>query len=242
LNKEVDVLNNPITYETWDEIEVQAVHADLKDYLDVLKWTYQTYQNDVVYACSFGAEGMVLIDLISKIKKDARIIFLDTDLHFKETYDLIAKVKLRYPSLKIELIKPALTLNEQTKWYGEELWKHNPDLCCQLRKITPLKNALKDVKAWISGVRRDQSLNRQYINYINKDDKFQNIKICPLIYWTWDEIWAYINLNKLPYNELHDKNYPSIGCAPCTSPATGQNLRSGRWVNHDKTECGLHLK
>lgn len=233
-------MNELITYESWDDAAVQAVQRHFKDYLDVLKWTFKTYQDDVLYACSFGAEGIVLIDLISKVKEDARIIFLDTDLHFKETYDLIDKIKQKYPTLKIELVKPNLTLENQAKWYGEELWKVNPNLCCQLRKIAPLQNALNGVSAWISGLRREQSVLRKDTNYLNKDEKFKSVKICPLIHWTWEEIWAYIQLNHLPYNPLHDQNYPSIGCAPCTSQATSGDSRSGRWVGLDKSECGLH--
>lgn len=235
-------MNHLITYESWDDKIVQSIETQFKDYLDVIKWAYSTYHDEILYASSFGAEGIVLIDLISKIKKDAKIIFLDTDLHFKETYDLIEKVKAKYPTLKIEMVKPDLTLDNQAKWYGDELWKVNPNLCCQLRKIAPLQQVLKDVKAWISGLRHEQSLLRKNVNYLNKDEKFKSIKICPLIHWTWEEIWAYIHLNHLPYNPLHDQNYPSIGCAPCTSEATSkEDLRSGRWSSHNKSECGLHF-
>lgn len=236
-------MSKVLTYDSWEESKIQAIRDTLGDSMDVLKWAFQTYQDDVLYACSFGAEGIVLIDLINKINKDAKIVFLDTNLHFKETYDLIEQVKQKYPTLKIDSVQPNLTLEDQAKWYGDELWKHNPNLCCKLRKIDPLKNALKDCKAWISGVRREQSLLRKDIQFINKDEKFKSIKICPLIHWTWEEIWAYINLNQLPYNALHDQNYPSIGCAPCTSQAQDKkDLRSGRWENHDKTECGLHFR
>ncbi|MCS0542913.1 phosphoadenosine phosphosulfate reductase family protein, partial [Aeromonas veronii] len=114
-----------------------------KDYYDILKWAYRTYSaEDIVYACSFGAEGMVLIDLISKVNKEARIVFLDTGLHFKETYELIDKIKEKYPTLNIELKKPALNLEEQAKEHGDELWKTNPNLCCQIRKIEPLHEVL----------------------------------------------------------------------------------------------------
>src|SRR5690606_34632307 len=147
-----------------------------------------------------------------KVNKHAKVIFLDTDLHFQETYELIAKVKEKYPSLQIELIKPSLTLKEQTNIYGERLWERDPDRCCNLRKIEPLRTELNKVSAWISGLRREQSETRRRTNYINKDDTFQSIKICPLIHWTWEEIWTYIRLHQLPYNPLHDRGYPSIGC------------------------------
>ncbi|MBE4910129.1 phosphoadenylyl-sulfate reductase [Bacillus luteolus] len=234
-------MSTKVTYHTWDDNEVKRVERELKDYFSVIKWAYQTYGEDVVYACSFGAEGVVLVDLIHRVKKDANITFLDTGLHFKETYELIEQMREKYPSLRIELKEPNLTLDEQKDKHGEELWKTNPNLCCQIRKIEPLTEALSGVTAWISGLRREQSPTRSHVNYINKDEKFKSIKICPLIHWTWEDVWNYIKLNQLPYNELHDRNYPSIGCYPCTFEVKGnENLRAGRWANSTKTECGLH--
>lgn len=230
-----------LTYQTWNEEHVSELQSQFKDSFDVLKWAYREYGDEIVYACSFGAEGIVLIDLISKVNKNAKVIFLDTDLHFQETYALIDEVQAKYPSLQIELIKPSLTIEQQANIYGERLWERNPDYCCNLRKIEPLRTQLNKVSAWISGLRREQSVARQRTNYINKDDKFQSIKICPLIHWTWEEIWTYIRLHQLPYNPLHDRGYPSIGCEMCTVPAVNpDDFRSGRWVNTNKTECGLH--
>ncbi|WP_042356131.1 phosphoadenylyl-sulfate reductase [Bacillus rubiinfantis] len=231
-----------LTYDNWNQEKLAFILRERSDYLDILKWAFQEYQDDeIVYSCSFGAEGMVLLDLIHKVKKDAKILFLDTGLHFQETYDLIDRIKQRYPSLNITIIKPKLSLSEQANQYGDALWKCNPNLCCQIRKVEPLREALKNAKAWISGLRREQSPTRKYLQYINKDPKFQNIKICPLIHWTSDDIMTYIHLNHLDYNPLHNQGYPSIGCAPCTLPAANANdSRSGRWAGHTKTECGLH--
>jgi phosphoadenosine phosphosulfate reductase len=230
-----------LTYENWDEEKIASFMNNKPDFLDVLKWAYQEYKDDIVYSCSFGAEGIVLIDLIHKVNKQAKIIFLDTGLHFPETYELIEKVKDRYPTLEITMLKPKASLEDQAKWYGDELWKHNPNLCCHMRKVVPLKEALSNVSAWISGLRRDQSLTRRNTQYINKDEKFQKIKICPLIHWSWEDIMTYITLNNLPYNPLHDQGYPSIGCAPCTKPVIDPgDSRAGRWAGNAKTECGLH--
>jgi phosphoadenosine phosphosulfate reductase len=231
-----------ITYKEWTDENAKEINESFKDYFEVLKWGYSTYKNeDIIYACSFGAEGMVLIDLIYKVNKNAKIVFLDTSLHFEETYGLIEKVKERYPGLDINLKKPKLTLTEQAEQYGDSLWKVNPNLCCSIRKIEPLKEELTKSLAWISGLRKDQSFARKNLEYVNKDNKFKLVKICPLIDWTWNDVWEYISLNNLPYNELHDKNYPSIGCEPCTQAVINNDLRSGRWVSHNKTECGLHL-
>ncbi|MFB6468826.1 phosphoadenylyl-sulfate reductase [Cytobacillus sp. Hz8] len=236
-------MTSSITYENWDEDHVVSLFKSQPDYMDILKWAYEEYKDDIVYACSFGAEGMVLIDLISKIRKNAKIIFLDTGLHFKETYELIDEVKKRYPNLEIKMVTPKASVEEQARWYGNELWLDNPNLCCHMRKVAPLSEALQSATAWISGLRREQSPMRSQIQFINKDEKFQKIKICPLIHWTWEDILTYIRLNQLPYNPLHDQGYPSIGCATCTKAVEGNHdLRSGRWVGHEKSECGLHLK
>nr|WP_083888538.1 phosphoadenylyl-sulfate reductase [Calidifontibacillus oryziterrae] len=210
--------------------------------MECLKWAFQHYQDEVVYACSFGAESIVLLDLISKIKQDCPISFIDTNLHFIETYKLIEHIKKRYPNFTIHFLNPNLTLTQQADQFGEKLWETNPDQCCQIRKIEPLREELLQYKAWISGLRREQSKTREGIQYINKDDKFKLVKICPLIHWTWEEIWMYINFHNLPYNPLHDQGYPSIGCEVCTMPVShNDDLRAGRWKNHQKTECGLHL-
>lgn len=229
------------TYLSWDEEYVQTLQNEIGDYLELIKWAYRAYPNEIVYACSFGAEGIVLTDLIHNIKREAKIIFLDTGLHFKETYAAIDKVKDKYPTLDIQLLKPQLSLEEQALQYGDQLWQGDPNLCCRLRKIIPLEEALKGVKAWISGLRREASPTRKHLQFINKDERFKVIKICPLIEWTWEDIWRYIKQHDLPYNTLHDQHYPSIGCEPCTLPSSDtQNLRAGRWAHTAKTECGLH--
>lgn len=231
-----------LTYQTWKQPSVEfEVDPVYKGALDVLKWTYDHYGDEVVYACSFGIEGIVLIDLISKVKPQATIVFLDTGVHFKETYEIIEKVKKTYPELTIHMKKPQLTLKEQAEAYGDKLWETKPNQCCQIRKLDPLKETLSKGHAWISGLRREQSPTRQHVEFINRDDKFQSVKICPLIHWTWKEIWRYVHKHNLSYNPLHDQGYPSIGCFHCTTPAIDVNdLRSGRWKGKGKTECGLH--
>lgn len=229
-----------LTYESWQDYDIDSIL--IKDTMDCLKWAFNEYGKNIVYACSFGAESSVLLDLISKVKPDVQIVFIDTDLHFKETYKVIEKIKEKYPTFHINFISTQLSLNQQAKKYGEKLWEINPNICCQLRKMEPLKKELKHYKAWISGLRRDQSPTRANVHYINKDGQFKLIKICPLIHWTWEEIWMYIKLHELPYHALHDKGYPSIGCEVCTKPVTvNDDLRSGRWLNHEKIECGLHI-
>lgn len=231
-----------LTYDSWVEDNTHFPSNDVsKGAFNVLRWAYKEYDDELVYACSFGVEGIVMIDLISQINPSAKVVFLDTGVHFQETYDLIEKVKVRYPNLNIEMKKPALTIEEQGEKYGEKLWERQPDRCCHYRKVVPLRETLNSATAWLSGLRREQSPTRSKTNFINKDDNFQSIKICPLIHWTWKDIWEYVEKHKLPYNPLHDQGYPSIGCAPCTLPGdTESGSRSGRWANQSKTECGLH--
>ncbi|WP_026573751.1 phosphoadenylyl-sulfate reductase [Bacillus sp. UNC438CL73TsuS30] len=238
-------MTRAVTYENWNQISGNFQTEDeTKGARAVLEWAYQNYSEDkIVYASSFGAEAIVLIDLIQQVKPDAHIVFLDTGLHFPETYDVIDKIEARFPSLRIERKQPALNLDEQREQYGSALWKKDPNLCCQIRKVIPLRETLTTKEAWISGLRREQSPTRKDTQFLNKDEKFENIKICPLIHWTWDEVWAYIREKDLPYNQLHDQNYPSIGCFPCTQPVTADgDSRAGRWSGSGKTECGLHTK
>lgn len=234
---------NLLTFENFDKSVKPkfSVDNETKGALEVLTWAYSHYGEEVIYACSFGVEGIVLIDLISKVNEKAKIVFLDTDLHFEETYQLIEKVKRLYPGLEIKIKKPNLTLEEQSTEFGGKLWEMDANKCCEIRKVTPLSEVLSNSVAWLSGLRKDQSESRKNTQFINKDNKFKSIKICPLIYWTWRDIWRYVHKHDLPYNELHDKGYPSIGCKTCTGPAFNiDDLRAGRWNGTGKIECGLH--
>ncbi|MBE1553949.1 phosphoadenylyl-sulfate reductase [Sporosarcina limicola] len=231
-----------LTYASWVEMNIDFLIDDQsKGALNVLRWAYDEYNDELVYACSFGVEGIVMLDLISQMKPTAKVVFLDTELHFQETYALIDEVKQRYPQLVIEMKKPALTVEEQAEKYGDKLWERQPNRCCYMRKVVPLREALGDATAWLSGLRREQSPSRSQTNFINKDETFESIKICPLIHWTWTDIWNYVEKYQLPYNPLHDQGFPSIGCVPCTFPGdTATGSREGRWANQTKTECGLH--
>jgi phosphoadenosine phosphosulfate reductase len=231
-----------LTYATWGEPSTNfLIDDDSKGALNVLQWAYDEYNDELVYACSFGVEGIVMIDLISQINPSAKVVFLDTGLHFPETYALIDEVKQLYPKLTIELKEPSLTVDEQAEKFGDKLWERQPDRCCYMRKVIPLRETLSSATAWLSGLRREQSASRSLTNFINKDETFESVKICPLILWSWTDIWDYVKKHQLPYNPLHDQGYPSIGCVPCTRPGdTTTGSRSGRWADQTKTECGLH--
>src|SRR5699024_8363117 len=157
---------------------------------------------ELIYACSFGVEGIVMIDFISQIKPNAKVVFLDTGLHFQETYALIDKVKAMYPRLNIELKKSVLTVEEQEEINGNNLWESEPDRCYSIIKDLPLKQTLTNATACLLGLRREQSSSRRLTKFFNKDATIQSIKICPLILWSWSDTWNYINQHQLPYNAL----------------------------------------
>lgn len=226
----------------WTEEELKKVSDSLegKSPQEVLKWALDNFHPNISLACSFGAEDVVLVDMITKIRKDARIFYLDTGLLFKETYDVIERVKEKY-GIQPEKYESELTLEEMEAKYGPKLWETNPDECCRIRKVLPLEAALKDLKAWITGIRREQSPTRANAPVVTWDKKFGLVKINPLVAWKYDDVWNYIKENDVPYNVLHDQNYPSIGCEPCTRPVRpGEDPRAGRWAGKAKTECGLH--
>jgi len=225
---------------TEDEISGLAEKFENADPSEILKWALDTFHPDIAFACSFGAEDVALVDMLVKIRKDARIFYLDTDLFFKETYDVRDKLIQKYGISPIRYA-PEMTLEEMAEKYGPELWKKDPDTCCRIRKVEPLKKALGTLNAWITGIRREQAPTRANARVVEWDKKFNLVKVNPLVRWTWRDVWNYIHKNNVPYNVLHDKNYPSIGCEPCTAPVKpGEDPRSGRWKGFDKTECGLH--
>lgn len=206
----------------------------------VLRWVVEEFGPDVALATGFGAEGCVLVAMLSAINPGTRIFYLDTDLLFPETYALRDQLEARY-GVRFERRATRLSLSAQAAEYGERLWERRPDLCCQLRKVEPLKEMLSGLRAWVTAIRRDQSPARAKMGIVERDEKFGLIKINPLAGWSSRDVWNYIAKHDVPYNPLHDHGYPSIGCAPCTTPVQiGEDPRAGRWRGTGKTECGLH--
>ncbi|MFQ3613826.1 MAG: phosphoadenylyl-sulfate reductase [Cyanobacteriota bacterium] len=211
------------------------------DPIALLSWADREFGDGLLLACSFGPEDVVLIDLLTSIRPSARAFFLDTDFHFPETLELREQILARYPQLQLESLKPLLTPEEQAAQYEPELYRANPDLCCGIRKVEPLNRALVRCTTWITGMRREQSPTRADIGKVQWDGKRNRLKLNPLADWTETQVWDYIRTHGIPYNPLHDRNYPSIGCIHCTAPvAPGADPRSGRWQGKAKTECGLH--
>jgi phosphoadenosine phosphosulfate reductase len=186
-------------------------------------------------ACSFQKEEAVLLDMLLTIEPDARVFALDTHVLFPETYEVWRAVEKRY-GIQVEVFQGP-SLGRQAAIHGDALWASNPVLCCAIRKVAPLAEALSGLQGWITGMRRDQSPTRTGAPKIGWDESHELWKANPLADWTDDEVFAYIRERELPYNQLHDRGYASIGCTHCTVPGEG---RDGRWAGTDKTECGLH--
>ncbi len=207
---------------------------------DTISWAFKTFNKDMAFACSFGMEDICIIDMLLKESPDARIFYLDTSLFFKETYELIRKLEDRYKT-KFECVKSDCPLEKQAQQYGDELWKITPDLCCNIRKVAPLKKKLSTLQSWMTGIRREQTPTRANAKTVEWDEKFNLVKVNPIVKWACNDVLGYLLEYDIPYNPLHDKGYPSIGCQPCTYPVNpGEDSRAGRWRGFNKNECGLH--
>ena len=216
--------------------DVEAMTAE-----DCLLWAYDRFGDKLCLTCSWQKQSSVLVHMVSELGIDIPVIELDTALFFRETYETRERLVERYG---LELIRPeVISVAEQHKQEGPNLWESNPDRCCHVRKVEPLKRALKDYDAWISGIRREQSLTRKDAQRVEFSELYDVWKIQPLVDWDARRVDAYIHVNEIPYNPLHDAGYPSIGCIPCTRPVSrDQDERAGRWADSDKIECGIHTK
>ena len=196
---------------------------------EVLEHAVAEHHPRLAVACSFQKEAAVIVDMLLRIEPQARIFTLDTGVLFPETYDTWRRVEAHY-GIEIE------------SYVGERidgLWSRDPDACCGMRKVEPLKQALGTVDAWITGLRRDQSDMRAGTPKVGWDLRHGKWKYAPLADWTEGDVWRYISERDVPYNPLHDQGYDSIGCTHCTVAASG---RDGRWAGTGKLECGLHVQ
>jgi len=227
--------------------QIQKLNETEKSPEDVLKWAIDNIQPNLALASSFGAEDVVVIDMIMKINPKVRIFTLDTGRLNQETYDLMDQVRNKY-NKNIEVLFPDQNEVEQmVRVNGMNLFYQstgNRKLCCGIRKVHPLNKMLSNLDGWITGLRSDQTDIRSTAQKIEIDEQHNNIiKINPIIEWTWEQTWDYIKNNNVPYNKLHDMGFPSIGCEPCTRAIKpGEPLRAGRWwwESNGEKECGLH--
>ena len=227
--------------------QIQQLNENLKTPQEILKWSLDNLHPRIAMASSFGAEDVVVIDMIMKINPKARIFTLDTGRLNQETYDVMDEIRQKY-DINIEVMFPdPIEVEQMVRVNGLNLFYHsigNRKLCCGIRKVHPLNRMLSTLDGWITGLRADQTEVRLKANRIEFDEQHNNIiKVNPIIEWTWDQTWDYIKKNNIPYNKLHDNGFPSIGCEPCTRAIkSGESLRAGRWwwESDSQKECGLH--
>lgn len=220
-----------------DELSRLQVHMQHAHPQEILRWAHDYYGEKLLVVTSFQATGIVTLHMLRQFTDNVQVATLDTGLLFPETYQLIEDVEAAL-NISVKRIKPTLSLSAQTDKHGASLWETDPDKCCHLRKTIPLRDALKNYDAWVTGLRRDQSITRRNIPVLDWDERYDMLKLMPFAHWTEDMLWTYINAYDLPYNPLHDRGYPSIGCHTCTVAGNG---REGRWSNSGKTECGIHV-
>jgi len=229
--------------------QIQQLNAKLKTPQEVLRWALDNLHPRIAVASSFGAEDVAIIDMISNINPKARVFTLDTGRLNQETYDVMDEIRSRY-NMNIEVMFPDNDEVEQmVRVNGMNLFYHsvgNRKLCCGIRKVHPLNRMLSTLDGWITGLRADQTEVRSNSNKIEIDSQHNDIiKVNPILEWSWEQTWDYIKKNNIPYNKLHDKGFPSIGCEPCTRAIKpGEPLRAGRWWWESDTEkeCGLHAE
>jgi len=218
------------------ELDFEAMAAE-----DILRWAYDVYGERLCLTCSWQKQSSVLVHMVSELGLDLPVIELDTHLFFRESYETRDRLVERYG---LRLLSPPelITVAEQHRREGPNLWETDPDRCCHIRKVEPLLNALEPYHAWISGIRRDQSPSRATTAKVQWSERYDVWKLHPLADWDEKRVWAYITVNEIPYNPLHDVGFRSIGCIPCTRPTRPEEEeRAGRWAGSDKLECGIHL-
>ena len=232
---------------TMDDVAGRIREIETKDAQQVLAWAVETFHPRLGFASSFGAEDVVVIDMLARIRTDARIFTLDTGRLHEETYDVMERIRKRY-GVTIESYFPdrekVETLERQKGLYSFRESIADRKECCFIRKVEPLNRALATLDAWITGLRREQAVTRGTTTKLEVDEAHAGLfKLNPLADWTDQQVWDYIRKHDVPYNHLHDRNFPSIGCSPCTrAVAPGEDIRAGRWWWElpEHKECGLH--
>ncbi|MDQ4019029.1 MAG: phosphoadenylyl-sulfate reductase [Actinomycetota bacterium] len=218
------------------DAELEALEAE-----ELIRWAEAEFGDRVCLSCSWQKQSSVLIHMVSELGVDLDVIELDTHLFFRETYETRERLLRRYG---IRLVRPdVVTVAEQHRREGPNLWERDPDRCCHIRKVEPLIRVLDPYDAWITGIRRDQSPSRANARKVERSERYGVWKLQPLADWSEADVRRYIAANEIPYNPLHDVGYRSIGCIPCTRPTRpDEEERAGRWAGSDKLECGIHLE
>jgi len=217
------------------DLDFEAMSAE-----DILRYAYSEFGDRLCLTCSWQKQSSVLVHMVSELGLPIDVIELDTHLFFRESYETRDRLVERY-GLTLRPAPELITVAEQHRREGPNLWETDPDRCCHIRKVEPLERALAPYDAWITGIRREQALTRADAKRVEWSERYGVWKIQPVVDWDAKRVQAYIHVNEIPYNPLHDAGYPSIGCIPCTRPVVeGEDERAGRWAGSDKLECGIH--
>jgi phosphoadenosine phosphosulfate reductase len=212
---------------------------------EIIAWVLERHAGRrLALTTAFGLEGCALIDMVARHGREVRVVWLDTMFLFPETYRLRDRLVERYPHLRFENRGTTLTPEEQEARHGPELWRRDPDACCRLRKVDPMRAVLAEVDVWMTALTRSQSATRAWTRVVEWDEQYGVLKVNPLALWDRPRVWEYVRAHGVPYNELHERGYPTLGCTHCTAPVAGATIatysRAGRWAGTEKTECGLH--
>ncbi len=223
------------------EIDVDEVNARLdgRPPQEILRWAVESFATDVILTCSFQHDGVALAHMLTAIAPAVPIVFLDTGFHFPETLAYRDEIVRRF-HLNVRNVPPSMPREKFARMHGLDLYRRNPDLCCQINKVEPLRRALEGVRCWINGRRRDQTSLRRGLSPV---ERYEGgiYKVNPMVGWSAADTYRYLQAHSIPEHPLFDKGYASIGCAPCTRPIlAGEDERAGRWSDTAKVECGIH--
>jgi phosphoadenosine phosphosulfate reductase len=224
-----------------DALDLDAANRELDEAPaeSILAWTWERFRPQVLLTCSFQHDGVVLAHMLRTIAPEVPVVFVNTGFHFPETLAYRDEIVRRYGINLVEL-HPIMPREEFARRHGLDLYARNPDLCCHINKVEPLRRYLPGMRGWINGRRRDQAATREDIRVV---EAYQGglYKVNPLARWTSRDTFYYLERHGIPTHPLFEKGYASIGCEPCTRPVLpGEDERAGRWAGQDKTECGIH--
>jgi phosphoadenosine phosphosulfate reductase len=226
---------------TSEEVASLAEHFERLRAEELVEFASEAFGGRLVLTCSWQLGTSILVHMTRQVAPDTRLVEIDTGLLFAETHAARERLVDHY-GLEVETLRPLQTVEEQAATHGDALWARDPDRCCGMRKVAPLEQAIRDADGWLTGIRRDQTSARASAPKLVLDARRGVVKIQPLVDWSERDCWRYIFQNGIPYNELHDRGFPSIGCTPCTRAAgSGEDARAGRWAGTGKSECGLHV-
>jgi phosphoadenosine phosphosulfate reductase len=224
-------------------IEERSKKLEAFSETELIEGAITAFGKEAAVSTAFGPGGLCVMDIAQRFDPEVRAFYIDTGFAFPETERLLGQW-IGKQKLNLLRVVPMITVDEQAKQHGNMLWMRDPDKCCEIRKVEPNNRALETVKLWIAALRRDESSTRKetpILQRIELPSGHHLLKLCPIVSWSQKDVWRYIVDHQLPYNELHDRGYPSIGCTHCTRAVRpGEDERAGRWAGTAKKECGLH--